>query len=1121
MISMIVQMAAASTVTEVHEGWMACHPPPDCFSSSRHSQRRRFLNCRCTGSSGAWNVSSLPTTALVVLLDQQQEKRHEQQPHLDPLPPLFPPDIDFGSKELYWRDHLSRIPDIHTVGRAFYTILYERYFPTTITLDGEDDRYDEQNYTRSSRVMLDATATRYQRQTLRFAGIHYQATAWLDGRPLPELNAPSSWNSCSNIGCIYNHSNAESKPRTTTFTSTTTTTAPTIPRGNHDAPPGLFRRRYYDISLGGRFNILIEPPFHPGSSQCTASPMTKHSIQSPSHDQPPPERDVSERGGRRRREEIQYSGCSNGQGGNHELAKDGATAQFLLGWDWCQPMPDRSTGFLGSVHLEINTGRAAIIDPTIQTRNLYNCSRREETVHHHHHPSVNFQQHSCDSIELYLLARLECIGEDFICSAHSTAVMKVQSDWGEEWDFPINLTYGIMDIQRALTVQQPHSVHLWWPHGLGSVEVAYLHKFNFRLEINGAVSDEKTYNVGIRTVRTYLDQNLDGQVFQINGKKLYLVGGNWILPDQAFRYSASVYRYCSEIALHRYAGLNLLRVWGGATTERDQFYDCADRLGMLIYQEFWMTGDNNGRWGGEYSSPVDHEAYLVNVRDTIQRLRRHPSLLFYGGCNECAAPIDSPHAPNPPGDIDRGIRAALEEFDPGRFYISSSMSGKNIADRFAIDPTVWFNRSFSLAFADGPYSMQLPQTYFERNPGLPFQNISIGFQPEIGAANVPTYEGMLRFMTEQDLTSGIPARNSNSTNGPIWEYHNFQHWLTTNASDGTVYDHVYSYFALDYDIIDAKDWCAGAALAAHVQYQSLFEGYLSHIMEYTSAVIMWKTQSPWPSLRGFLYDWYLETTGALRGVRAALEKTVSIVFDRKAWRLRLINRRIGELRVNQDNNITWSRIGARVNWIDTRGRVVKSGDIYLARNVTLIPSMSAWEFSDNGASETLTWPSNCTTVCFLKVQRIQGRSVSEHCKWYWLTDPVLGPRSDYAELGTLRHQSLKASTISMLQITSCSRARKRLTVNLTIQVPRESPVLLFYPTLSMQQKSLGDDDGVSHPLLPLFDSKATDVVLVPGQHQHRQLVYWGESNTEVDIVLSSWNGVRIVERILCDDFLVH
>lgn len=88
-----------------------------------------------------------------------------------------------------------------------------------------------------------------------------------------------------------------------------------------------------------------------------------------------------------------------------------------------------------------------------------------------------------------------------------------------------------------------------------------------------------------------------------------------------------------------------------------------------------MTGDNNGRWAGNFSWPIHYGAYLANVMDTVKRLRRHPSLLFYGGCNECLAPRSCEWAPNPPRPIDDGIRRLIERFDPGRFYISSSMGG--------------------------------------------------------------------------------------------------------------------------------------------------------------------------------------------------------------------------------------------------------------------------------------------------------------------------------------------------------------------------------------------------------------------------------------------------------------
>ena len=41
----------------------------------------------------------------------------------------------------------------------------------------------------------------------------------------------------------------------------------------------------------------------------------------------------------------------SGQGGDHQLAKDGALAQFALGWDWIQATPDRNTGLWDKVEL--------------------------------------------------------------------------------------------------------------------------------------------------------------------------------------------------------------------------------------------------------------------------------------------------------------------------------------------------------------------------------------------------------------------------------------------------------------------------------------------------------------------------------------------------------------------------------------------------------------------------------------------------------------------------------------------------------------------------------------------------------------------------------------------------
>merc|ERR1719445_2459089 len=114
--------------------------------------------------------------------------------------------------------------------------------------------------------------------------------------------------------------------------------------------------------------------------------------------------------------------------------------------------------------------------------------------------------------------------------------------------------------------------------------------------------------------------------------------------------------------------MNLIRVWGGGMTERPEFYAAADQLGILVMQEFWMSGDNNGRWAGEYNWPDDHSLYIRSARDVVRMLRNHPSLLFWCGGNEL-----SPPEKNPSPDIESALELAIHELDDTRFYIQSSM----------------------------------------------------------------------------------------------------------------------------------------------------------------------------------------------------------------------------------------------------------------------------------------------------------------------------------------------------------------------------------------------------------------------------------------------------------------
>ena len=131
-----------------------------------------------------------------------------------------------------------------------------------------------------------------------------------------------------------------------------------------------------------------------------------------------------------------------------------------------------------------------------------------------------------------------------------------------------------------------------------------------------------------------------------------------------------------------------------------------------------MTGDNNGRFAGNYTWPDDPASYLYNLKDTILRLRIHACILLYCGGNEIGPPESSP-----PKMIADGIRDTLATYDPHRFYISSSM--------YASPTTGEYNITYALSPMDGPYGLLLPsQWYAERNPGLVGYNTTpISYQP--------------------------------------------------------------------------------------------------------------------------------------------------------------------------------------------------------------------------------------------------------------------------------------------------------------------------------------------------------------------------------------------------------
>ncbi len=187
----------------------------------------------------------------------------------------------------------------------------------------------------------------------------------------------------------------------------------------------------------------------------------------------------------------------------------------------------------------------------------------------------------------------------------------------------VKLNKGTNKVSIAFTIAKPS---IWWPSGLGTQP---LYTFRARALVNGKVADERSTRTGLRTLelRRQRDNSGESFMFVINGVPVFAKGGNWI-PSDSFptRITDEKYRYMMESV--RDSNMNMLRVWGGGIYESDVFYELADEMGILIWQDFMFACS---------MYPANQE-FLDSVRaeaiDNVKRLRNHPSIVLWAGNNE-------------------------------------------------------------------------------------------------------------------------------------------------------------------------------------------------------------------------------------------------------------------------------------------------------------------------------------------------------------------------------------------------------------------------------------------------------------------------------------------------------
>ncbi len=171
---------------------------------------------------------------------------------------------------------------------------------------------------------------------------------------------------------------------------------------------------------------------------------------------------------------------------------------------------------------------------------------------------------------------------------------------------------------------------LWWPNGLGD---PHLYRMTLNFMPKKGIGDRKQVIFGIRKVQFGpLPGGPDPEIYnwalQVSGRALFAKGTNWCTIDALMRFDKR--RYARFMDMARRSHIQLMRAWGAGLPETDEFYDLANRMGIMIYQE-WPTA-----WDSHKVQPLP--ILEKTVRQNMMRLRNHPSLIQWGGGNESPDP---------------------------------------------------------------------------------------------------------------------------------------------------------------------------------------------------------------------------------------------------------------------------------------------------------------------------------------------------------------------------------------------------------------------------------------------------------------------------------------------------
>ena len=394
--------------------------------------------------------------------------------------------------------------------------------------------------------------------------------------------------------------------------------------------------------------------------------------------------------------------------------------------------------------------------------------------------------------------------------------------------------------EAVLGIDEPE---MWWPRSHGEQA---LYKVEIALFDEGILKDRAEKMIGFREIK--MSSPFD---FIINGKPVKLWGAN-LAPTQRITNCWDSKIGNTLLDMVENANMNTLRVWGEGVPYPDELYDEADRRGILLWQEFYMS------YGMHPDDAQYREMCCKEAEYVIKRLKHHASILMWCGGNESTMGADYDF----PGEKCIGEEIYLEDFkkvceklDPDRFYHENSPFGGSFANDPRAGDTHGYTHIWFVPGAD--YPVLLSENTRVSTPALKSLKRYLGDEC-LWPVN---YSGAVRNQNE----SPMPQSWLERAPGGVWpRTKNIEKFYDADNPEDLIY-RMGSAHALH--LRETVEKCRRGRPADDDSGSRICKGHL-----------VWKLNEPYPAFYSSMIDYYLEPNMSYYALRRTYEP-VMLSFD--------------------------------------------------------------------------------------------------------------------------------------------------------------------------------------------------------------------------------------------------